>query len=62
MPPRKKKAEPTGDHDVQVERYKSTMMNRDLFEPLCSCGYPTLRYFTEAEAEAWGREHRASFS
>ena len=51
MPPKKKAApKAPSSHEPRVVEYKSTMMNRTLYEPYCSCGWSDVRFFTKGQA------------
>ena len=54
-----KTAEANSFHEIEIEVYKSSMMNTDLHQPLCSCGWEDARWFTEAQAKAAAAKHLA---
>jgi hypothetical protein len=49
----------TGEHRIRIEQTKSQMMNRDLFQPICSCGWTTPKWGTEGQAFVAGGNHTA---
>ena len=58
MPPKKKVAPKVAtDHEAKVVEYKSAMLARTFYEPTCSCGWQSPRYFTKSQAETAGRKH-----
>jgi hypothetical protein len=58
MPPKKKAApKAPSSHEPRVVEYKSTMMNRTLYEPQCSCGWNDYRYLTKEQATDAGNAH-----
>jgi len=53
--------QPVGDHRVSIEKTKSLMMNRDLFQPTCSCGWTTPKWGEYGQAFIAGGNHTADF-
>lgn len=44
------------DHNIEILKYVSKMMNTTLFEAHCSCGW-YLRGFSVEQAEELGKQH-----
>lgn len=50
---------PSGDHAIRIEQTKSVMMNRDLFQPICTCGWTTPKWGSHGQAFEAGGKHTA---
>jgi hypothetical protein len=59
--PKKNITSGTAEHAIRVEMVKSVMMNRNLYEPVCSCGWEGPRWGSEIGAREAGEVHANSF-
>jgi hypothetical protein len=56
---RKSTPTPVGNHAITIEATKSQMMNRELFQPICICGWTTPKWGSHGQAFVAGGKHTA---